>query len=249
MKFKNNNPRFKPDDDEDDDNKQSEMYLSFAKRTSVAHQISIHIDEPIKSAKYYRSVVQELGDLSENDEVIFRISSPGGDLNGLVALIEAIRNCDADILAVITGQAHSAASMLALSCPNVAITPSANMLVHFVSFGSGGKAQDVVSHVQHTVDYSTGIFRDVYQGFLTEEEMKNIIEGRELWLQAPEIEERLIKRQEFYQKLEEEDKPVDNLEEEAGKRSVSKYLTEMELLEDAELTVKPKRNPKQAAKG
>lgn len=208
MKYKNISPKFKPDDDDDDDIKQSEMYLSFAKRTHVAHQISIHIDEPIKSAKYYRSVVQELGDLSENDEVIFRISSPGGDLNGLVALIEAIRNCDADILAVITGQAHSAASMLALSCPNVAITPSANMLVHFVSFGSGGKAWDVVSHVHHTVDYSTTIFKEIYQGFLTEEEMQNIIEGKELWLQAPEIEERLIKRQEFYQKQEQEEEPV-----------------------------------------
>lgn len=208
MKYKNISPKFKSEDDDDDEIKQSEMYLSFAKRTHVAHQISIHIDEPIKSAKYYRSVVQELGDLSENDEVIFRISSPGGDLNGLVALIEAIRNCDADILAVITGQAHSAASMLALSCPNVAITPSANMLVHFVSFGSGGKAWDVVSHVHHTVDYSTTIFKEIYQGFLTEEEMQNIIEGKELWLQAPEIEERLIKRQEFYQKQEQEEEPV-----------------------------------------
>ncbi len=208
MKYKNLNTNFKSDDEDDDDIKQSEMYLSFAKRTHVTHQISVHIDEPIRSAKYYRSVVQELGDLTENDEVIFRISSPGGDLNGLVALIEAIRNCDADILAVITGQAHSAASMLALSCPNVAITPSANMLVHFVSFGSGGKAWDVVSHVHHTVDYSTAIFKEIYQGFLTEEEMQNIIEGKELWLQAPEIEERLIKRQEFYQKQEQEEEPV-----------------------------------------
>lgn len=208
MKYKNLNTNFKSDDEDDDDIKQSEMYLSFAKRTHVAHQISIHIDEPIKSAKYYRSVVQELGDLSENDEVIFRIASPGGDLDGLVALIEAIRNCDADILAVITGKAHSAASMLALSCPNVAITPSANMLVHFVSFGSGGKAWDVVSHVHHTVDYSTAIFKEIYQGFLTDEEMQNIIEGKELWLQAPEIEERLIKRQEFYQKQEQEEEPV-----------------------------------------
>lgn len=208
MKYKNISPKFKSDEDDDDDIKQSEMYLSFAKRTHVAHQISIHIDEPIRSAKYYRSVVQELGDLSENDEVIFRIASPGGDLDGLVALIEAIRNCDADILAVITGKAHSAASMLALSCPNVAITPSANMLVHFVSFGSGGKAWDVVSHVHHTVDYSTAIFKEIYQGFLTDEEMQNIIEGKELWLQASEIEERLIKRQEFYQKQEQEEEPV-----------------------------------------
>lgn len=208
MKYKNLNTKFKSDDGDDDDIKQSEMYLSFAKRTHVAHQISIHIDEPIRSAKYYRSIVQELGDLTENDEVIFRINSPGGELNGLVALLEAIRNCDAEILGVITGQAHSAASMLALSCPNVAITPSANMLVHFVSFGAGGKAWDVVSSVHHTVDYSTSIFREIYQGFLTEDEMQNIIEGKELWLQAPEIEERLIKRQEFYQKKEaEEEQP------------------------------------------
>lgn len=205
MRYKNLNTNFKSDDDDDDEIKQSEMYLSFAKRTAVSQQISVHIDEPIRSAKYYRSVVQELGDLTENDEVIFRIASPGGDLDGLVALIEAIRNCDADILGVITGKAHSAASMLALSCPNVAITPSANMLVHFVSFGSGGKAWDVVSHVHHTVDYSTAIFREIYQGFLTEQEMQDIIQGKELWLQAPEIEERLIKRQEFYQKKEVEE--------------------------------------------
>lgn len=197
------NPNLKNEDDDDDDDfpRSTELYMNYGKKVRPVVQITISIDEIIKSPKYYRIIVQELASLSSEDEVIIYINSPGGDLHGLVSLLEAIRLCEAEILAVITGRAHSAASMLALACPNVAITPYSNMLVHFVSFGTGGKATDVLSNVQHTIEYSKLIFKDIYQGFLTNQEMQDVISGKELWLQSAEIDARLTNRQKFLEEV------------------------------------------------
>ena len=186
------------DDEDDGDAIPSnirENYLGYSKRQMPITSFSFSIDEPILGPKYYRQVVEELQNLGENDEVQIRINSPGGQLDGLVTLVEAIRMTDADVLAIITGRCHSAASMLALSCPNVAVTPNANMMIHYVSFGSVGKAADIVGHVQHTTKYAEMIFRRCYRNFLTETEMQEVIAGKEIWLLAEEIEQRLEKRQ------------------------------------------------------
>lgn len=180
----------------DDEKESSDLFLGFHKRQRPVTDISFSIDEYVRDPKYYRQIVEELGGLTEEDSVQIKINSGGGDLFGLVALLEAIRMCDANVLAIITGSAHSAASMLALSCPNVAVTPTAHMLVHFVSFGSGGKSQDVVQHVTHIKGYAEKLFRSIYKDFLTEKEMQEVIEGKELWFGAEEIERRLKVRSE-----------------------------------------------------
>lgn len=195
--LKNTTPLLNDDDEDAIPSNIRENYLGYSKRQMPVTSFSFSIDEPIIGPKYYRQVVEELQNLGENDEVQIRINSPGGQLDGLVTLVEAIRMTDADVLAIITGRCHSAASMLALSCPNVAVTPNANMMIHYVSFGSVGKAADIVGHVQHTTKYAEMIFRRCYKNFLTEAEMQEVIAGKEIWLLADEIEERLAKRLEL----------------------------------------------------
>jgi hypothetical protein len=125
-------------------------------------------------------------------------------------LIEANRETDADILCIIVGECHSAASMFALTCPNISVSPSASMMVHFVSFGAGGIASHVKANVDHTLDFCSNYFRDIYEGFLTEQEMDLCINsGKEIWMQADEIIQRLQSRQEYFKKLSESEEEKD----------------------------------------
>lgn len=195
--MKYNKPKLRDEDDELEV-EHREQFCAYEKRTMHAHKVTVHLDGPILSARHYRMVASEAADLSENDELEFRISSPGGDMNGLIALLDVINTTEANVTAVIAGESHSAASMLAVSCPNVVVSPYATMLVHNASLGAGrAKAYDLKQYVVHTTEFCNNLFRDVYTGFLSEDEVEEVIQGKELWMGADEISERLEQMMEY----------------------------------------------------
>lgn len=208
-----NNLKFKPafksqDDDEDYMPNINDKHLGYSERNQVMTQIKVYLDEDIKSPKYYRGVIDKVTSLNEGDQVIYYVSSPGGRMDGMIALIEANNQSDADILCVLIGECHSAASMFALTCPNISVSPSATMMVHFVSFGAGGIASHVKANVDHTLDFCSNYFKDIYQGFLTEEEMDLCINaGKEIWMQSDEIMQRLEKRKAYFEAMNTEKEP------------------------------------------
>lgn len=176
--------------------------LSYTKRAIPITNLSFHIDEDVVEPVYYRDVVEEMEHLGELDTVQIRINSGGGSLSGLVSLLEAIRHTDASVMAVITGNCHSAASILALSCDQVMVSPFATMMVHNVSYGVAGKDADILGHVVHISDYSQKLVNQIYSGFLTEKEIQEVIDGKEFWFQADEIQERLERKGKYMLKVE-----------------------------------------------
>lgn len=192
-------------DEDDEDDFDGERYLGYAERTKVIAQVKVFLDEHIKPPKYYRKIVDKVISLDEEDLLIYYVQSIGGRMDGLISLIEANRQCPAEIYCVIMGECHSAASMFALSCPNISVSPSASMMIHYVSFGAGGKASDIKANIDHTLDFCSSYFRDIYEGFLTEDEITACIEsGKELWLKSDEIVERLEKRKAYFDSLRED---------------------------------------------
>lgn len=190
---------------EDDDFDKHDMYLSFAERVIQSTRIIVPIDQSINSPSYYRAVVERMDQLSEIDEVVFRINSEGGRLDGLLSLLDAIDTTEATTIAHIQGDCHSAASILALNCDNVYVSPYASMLVHFVSFGYSGKGMDVAHMVSHTLEQSNRIIVPTYKGFCTDEEIDEIIKGKQLWLGAEEIQRRLQLKMEYLSKIDKDD--------------------------------------------
>lgn len=184
----------KRSNEDDDDSPTTEKYLGYAVNTKVQTCLTVPIDEGVQEAVYYRHVCRAISELKEYDQVEFEISSPGGYLNGLIALLTAMAKTDATTVAHINGECHSAASMLALACDSVYVSPFATMLVHFVRFGASGKGTDVKSQVEHTYDTAEKLFREIYQHFLTEDEMQRCIDGKELWLDYDQINERLKRK-------------------------------------------------------
>ena len=240
------NPSFKASKKEEEDSFE-DKHLGYQMKTMNISCMVVNIDEPIIQPSYYRMVVNAIDELDENSELVLKISSPGGYLSGLEVLLSAINRTEADTTAVIDGEAHSAASMLALSCNNVVVSPYASMLIHNVSFSSGGKASDITRHVAHVDNTAKILFRDIYTGFLTDEEIEQCFNGIELWLNAELIVERLKKRVELNQaKLKEEqgeggNSTCDTCCEAEGCQGCDTY--EEELLEE-EIQKKSKKSKK-----
>lgn len=188
------NPQHKhrnDDDNEEEDVLYPNRHLTFFKRTKELTNLSIPIDEGVREPKYYRQAVQAISSTGEDDVIEFEINSGGGRMDGLIALLTAMEKTDALTVANINGECHSAASMLALSCDNVYVSPYATMLCHHVSYGTQGKAYEVKLHVNHIQNTCEKFFREIYNLFLTEEEIENCINGYQLWLDSEEINRRL----------------------------------------------------------
>jgi ATP-dependent protease ClpP protease subunit len=189
-------------EDEDDDLEAKGKHLPYAESQMQISSIRVHLDEPVKEPSYYRAIVDRLSTLTSNDQVTFFIASPGGHLDGLVSLLHAVKYTDANVQCVIVGEALSAASFFALSCPTVAVSDNASMMVHFVQFGVSGKASDVHARTQFNMKYCENLFKETYKGFMSESEIQQCLDGKEFWFDSAEI----IKRLEAREKL--KNKPV-----------------------------------------
>lgn len=187
----------------DDDDTPSGSLGFYTKQLAIS-RVTVPLDEEIKAPSYYRHVVQGISDLTSNDSVVFRINSNGGNAEGMISILTAITATDALCKAEIYGNCHSAASMIALSCDTVHVSPYASMMVHFVSYGSAGKASDIMRHVTHTQSSMENIFREIYEGFLSEEEIEDCLNGMEFWFDSDQIILRLNAREEYRALLEEE---------------------------------------------
>ena len=171
--------------------------LDFSVKSRQINNFIVHINQDIKGPDYYSRIFDMLLEAGEADMVSFFISSPGGRIDGLNVLLEGIRLTDAHTVAIIIGEASSAASILALNCNEVVVTASAEALIHSCRFGSSGKAADIAAHTQHTLKTTERLARETYEGFLTPEELQQMLDGKEFYFDAGQLEERLQQRAEY----------------------------------------------------
>lgn len=193
---------FAASSDDDDELEAKNMHLPYAESQMTVSHIRVHIDEAFKEPKYYRAVVDRLANLTVNDQVTFYLNSKGGHLDGLIALLHAVKYTEASVMCVVVGEVLSAGSFFALSCPNVQISDNATMMVHHAQFGSAGKASDVQAHTQFTLKFCEDLFRSTYKGFLTPAEIDQCIGGKEFWFDSKEIIRRLELREKLKNKSE-----------------------------------------------
>lgn len=171
--------------------------LGYTVKSQQLNNFSVHITGDIRDAEYYTKIFELCLDAGENDIINFFIASNGGDLDGLNVLLEGIRLTDAHVCAILIGPAHSAASILALNCHDIVVTSSATMLTHNIRTGFGGKIADLEAFTNFSRKISNKLIKDTYEAFLNPTELQEVLHGKELWLDAEQIRERLQARMEF----------------------------------------------------
>ena len=193
----NSSTKVQEDFEEDFGEVQQEM--GYFVNVNRFHEFSVPIDSDFGAPSQYRAIVQMLMNATENDTVDFLFNSRGGRMDGLQTILEAVKHTKADTTAIIMGECASAASILALHCNNVHVTDSASMLCHHLSLHVGGKHNDVVAHLEHITRTSLNLMRSAYEGFLTEQELTEMIKGREIYLDSDEIIQHLEARQKYWE--------------------------------------------------
>ncbi|MNQ87704.1 hypothetical protein D3C85_1029370 [compost metagenome] len=100
--------------------------------------------------------------------------------------------CDANIVGWIGPTCASAATAIALQCDGWEVDDTSSFMIHTGSFAPGfGKARDVEAATRHNVQQIENFVRVVYTGFLTEEEILKVLDGKELYFAGEELAARL----------------------------------------------------------
>lgn len=176
------------------------------------------IDGDIGEPSDYRELQQVLISMQEGDELELQINCFGGYLHTTTMLSNSIRSTKGHVHGILNGVAMSGGSILLLSCHSVEVMPHSTFMAHTSNGYNGGKLSDTVRSVTSSAKQLEALYRDVYYGFYTEEEITEILDGKDSYLEYDEVCKRLENREKLLeqQHLAEQKAAMDELNEMFG---------------------------------
>lgn len=173
--------------------------------TRSSQVYNIFLQDVITSSEDFQSALTVLSVAGEDDDVNIFLSSPGGSIDAGMTLISEMRQCNAKIHVKASGTCASMAVFILLACDSFQLDSYTNLMIHSASFGHQGPVQDVVEYTRFVQKQTTKMFREFFEGFLTEEEILDVlINKKEMWMDAEEFCKRFEARQEYLEALDEE---------------------------------------------
>mgnify|MGYP003503521569 CR=1 FL=1 len=164
---------------------------------ALGNRFVINITSDFDSSDTYDEVVALLSNSTEADEIVWNISSYGGFVNSLSMILGWKAMCPAHQTHVLHSNADSCASVFFLSdADQYIVGDGATMFLHEIQAGVSGTTSNMIRHMEHLKETNETFIKRSYSGFVSEEEMDQILMGVEVFLTSEQIRERLTARQE-----------------------------------------------------
>lgn len=152
-----------------------------------------YITGPIDDEEDYIDLIDALYTGKGNETIIIHLNTPGGRLDIAMQIINAIKGSDAEVITLADGEVASAGSLILFSSTQIAIQPYSYIMLHDGSEGTRGKLNENLKQAQFSHKLITKLYKDIYIPFFSEEEIEQVLEGKDLWLMSEEVNERLKK--------------------------------------------------------
>ena len=153
-------------------------------------EIDAYIASEIVDPIEYNELCHTLRGASSKEVIRLPINTPGGRFDSATMIIDAISQSDAYVIGVLSGTVASAGTMIALACDELECSSYLEFMIHYFSGGTGGKGNEIKAHSSFINKHMPMVFKKVYTGFLTETEIDDVIEGKDIWLNGDEVLER-----------------------------------------------------------
>ena len=160
-------------------------------RQTIHNEYTVRLSREITEADDFDDEFNVLSAAGRDDTIKFLIVSPGGRLDTCNLLTRAIRETEALTVASIGSECSSAATAIALACDEWEIDDNSSFMIHTASFGVVGKAPELEVEVAHRLRKIRRWVESTYAGFLSPEEIENVIGGKDYWFDGEELAERL----------------------------------------------------------
>lgn len=145
-----------------------------------------YLPEEVYSVGNYCELCHTL-EHTDAKEVRLVMNNGGGDLYAMLSIAEAVRKSNAKVVAQISGCVASAATMLTLCCDEIEVAKHTSWLTHYYSGGTAGKGNEIKARNAFDEIEIPRMFRDIHKGFLTDDEIERVIDGKDLWMSEEEI--------------------------------------------------------------
>ena len=131
---------------------------------------------------------------SETDAVKIYINSYGGDLFTAIQFLRVLSDTAATVVCSVEGACMSAATMIFLTADHFEVTPHSIFMFHNYSGGVGGKGGEMIDQLQHERKWSERLMKEIYKDFMTNDEIKAMLDNKDIWMDGEEVVKRLQAR-------------------------------------------------------
>lgn len=128
---------------------------------------------------------------SETDAIKIYINSFGGDLFTAIQFLRVLSDTPATVICSVEGACMSAATMIFLCADHFEVTPHSIFMFHNYSGGVGGKGGEMIDQLQHERKWSERLMKEIYKDFMTNDEIKSMLDNRDIWMDGEEVVRRL----------------------------------------------------------
>lgn len=168
----------------------------------------VYLNKAIEDPSQMELINHTVRTAGSNDVVYLHVNTIGGNLSAAIEFCNAIEQSAATVIGFLEAEACSAGSMIFLACDDWHVPDLSTLMVHNLSSGFYGKGHEIISQTDYLKELSKRVLNKFYTGFLTEDEVTLVSEGKDLYMFAEEIKSRLKNLWEYRQSLKES--PEDN---------------------------------------
>lgn len=159
-------------------------------------ELTVYLTDEIADPMKYSELYHRVKNLPADYVVHFIINTPGGAIDSALMIVDAMKTTAARKIGHLSGSIASAGTIIALACDELIIGNYISFMVHNYSTGMTGKGHEIKAYQNFVEQNLTEAFTDFYKGFLTTEEIEEVIDGEDFYFNAKEVEERWLARKE-----------------------------------------------------
>ncbi len=154
---------------------------------------NIYLNGEIKYDAKVNKLLELFRSSSSTDKINFYISSPGGGIYKTFQILNAMKDCKAKIRTIADGQVASCATLIFLSAHEFEVKDLATFMIYNYTAGWNGKGHEIKSEFEHFDEMWNNILYETYGKILSKKEIKEVIDGRDIYFDSKQLLERLDK--------------------------------------------------------
>jgi ATP-dependent Clp protease, protease subunit len=146
----------------------------------------VFIDQEVFQPAVYRDLILCLQYAQKEDVFIFHINTDGGSLFSAIEIYNSIKKTKAYTIADLY-KGFSAGALITIACKKVILNDFAIMMIHNFSLGMSGNISDIKVESDFSKNLNDFIINIAFADFLSKKEIKEVTEGKTLWLTEDQL--------------------------------------------------------------
>lgn len=162
------------------------------KKSSLCDKHIFTTPEVIESLDQFNSLLDVCEYAHEDEVIVLNILCYGGSVDVTLAVYNALRSTKATVSTINKSVAASGGSILLLAGDNIGYNRNSYTMVHTSSYSTGFNTNpENFNSALNSEQRIRDIYHDVYQGFLTEQEIEDVLKGTPIYILDKAHDDRL----------------------------------------------------------